>query len=85
MNAEELAQIEAMCEALYVGTSNDARNEAQIQLNRLQSSAEFIPQCQSILDNSSSMYAQVVASHSLESLITNYWNNFTLEQKLSIR
>ena len=50
-----------------------------------QSNAECIPQCQFILDNSTSPYAQIVAISSLETLITQFWNNFTPEQKLTIR
>src|SRR3546814_20145144 len=51
----------------------------------LQASAENIPQCQYILDNSSSPYAHLVASDSLEKLITQFWNNFTVEQKIELQ
>lgn len=85
MDPAQLSQIESLCEALYNGTSHEARAEAQSQLLQLQSSAEFIPQCQFILDNSTQPYAQLLASTSLEALITQFWNNFTSEQKLEIR
>lgn len=85
MDASSLAQVEALCEALFNGKSEQLRNEAQAQLLALQQSAEFIPQCQSILDNSVNPYAQVTATTSLEILITQFWNNFTPEQKLDIR
>ncbi len=85
MEFEQLRQVEAMCQALYVGASTKERDEAQKQLMTLQSSAEFIPQCQFILDNSNNPYAQVLASNSLENLITQFWNNFTAQQKLDIR
>lgn len=80
-----MAQVEALCQALYVGTSSPLRAEAQQQLLTLQSSADFIPQCQFILDNSSNPYAQIVASSTLEILVTNFWTNFTQEQKLELR
>jgi len=85
MDTESLARVEAMCMALYEGTSATDRAEAQQQLMTLQTSAEFIPQCQFILDNSAQPYAQVVASASLEILITQFWNNFSIPQKLEIR
>lgn len=82
---EDLARIEAMCRTLYEGGSPDARAEAQQQILRMQASADFIPQCQFVLDNSTQPYAHMVASTSLESLITQFWNNFTPDQKLEIR
>ena len=85
MDASSLAQVEALCHALYAGTSQPQRAEAQQSLMTLQSSVDFIPQCQFILDNSSQSYAQLLASTSLEVLVTQFWNNFTVEQKLDIR
>lgn len=85
MDQAQLAQVEKLCEALYQGTSNVQRAEAQQQLLTLQSTADFIPQCQFILDNSSQPYAQLVASSSLENLVTQFWNNFTNQQKLELR
>jgi exportin-7 len=85
MDQNQLSQVENLCKALYTGTSSTQRAEAQQQLLTLQSTADFIPQCQFILDNSTLPYAQLVASSSLENLVTQFWNNFTVEQKLDIR
>jgi exportin-7 len=85
MDMASLAQVEALCHALYLGNSATQRAEAQASLLALQSSVDFIPQCQFILDNSKQAYAQLLASTSLEVLITQYWNNFTVEQKVEIR
>ena len=85
MDQVQLAQVEQLCHALFLGTSPQQRAEAQQQLLTLQSSAEYIPQCQFILDNSQQPYAQLMASTSLEILVTTFWNNFTSEQKLEIR
>ena len=91
MDASQLAQVEALCEALYTGVpanidgASISRNEAQQRLLSLQSSAEFIPQCQYILDNSQSQYARLVASNSLIELITIHWNSFTVPQRIDIR
>ena len=77
MDASQLTQVEALCNALYVGRNSEQRAEAQQQLLTLQSTADFIPQCQFILDNSVLPYAQLVASSSLENLVTQFWNNFS--------
>jgi len=92
MDAQQLAQVEALCETLYSGTPSTSedgkpisRQDAQARLLSLQSSAEFIPQCQFILDTSTSPYARLVAANSLTELITNYWNSFTVLQRIDIR
>ena len=89
MDEAQLAQVEALCETLYTGTSNNgesySREEAQSRLLSLQSNASFIPQCQYILDRSKSQYALLVASNSLTELITTHWNNFTIAQRIDIR
>ena len=51
----------------------------------MQSSAEYIPHCQYILDNSSHSYALLVAATALTKLITTHWNNFTAPQHVEIR
>ncbi len=60
MDATQLKQVESLCETLYTGVPAKVnggepavtRNEAQQRLLSLQSNAEYIPQCQYILDNS---------------------------------
>lgn len=92
MDAQQLAQVESLCETLYTGAPSKgedghpiSRADAQARLLSLQSSADYIPQCQYILDNSSSMYARLVASNSLTELITNYWNSFTVTDRIAFR
>jgi hypothetical protein len=93
MEASQLAQVEALCETLYTGVPTKSadtgetitRNEAQQRLLSLQSSAEYIPQCQYILDKSTSQYARLVATNSLTELITVHWNSFTIPQRIDIR
>lgn len=92
MDAQQLAQVESLCETLYTGTpctgengETIGRKEAESRLLSLQTSADFIPQCQYILDQSSSHYARLVASNSLTHLITTHWNNFTVPQRIDIR
>ena len=92
MDASQLSQVEALCETLYTGVPTTGENgeqvsrqDAQQRLLSLQSSAEYIPQCQYILDNSNSQYARLVATNSLTELITTHWNSFTVPQRIDIR
>lgn len=85
MDAAQLVQVEALCETLYNSADETARSHAQNQLLSLQTSAERIPQCQYILDNSENAYALLLASSSLTRLISNHWNNFTTPQRVEIR
>lgn len=92
MDAQQLAQVEALCETLYTGKTATSENgepinraDAQARLLSLQTSADYIPQCQYILDNSTSQYARLVASNSLTELITIHWNSFTVPQRIDIR
>jgi exportin-7 len=92
MDAQQLAQVEALCETLYTGSTATSENgepinraDAQARLLSLQSSADYIPQCQYILDNSNSQYARLVASNSLTELISTHWNSFTVPQRIDIR
>eukprot|EP00605_Chrysophyceae_sp_TOSAG23-4_P002609 GSChrysophyteH1.ASY1.ANO1.2881.1 assembled CDS len=82
---QQLAQIEHLCHIMYGGTEPANMKDAQMQLLQLQSSAEFIPQCQFILDNTKLHYAQVLAASSLETLMSKFWNNFTVDQKWEVR
>jgi hypothetical protein len=85
MDAGQLRSLEALCKVLYESANESERAHAQQSVLILQSSAEYIPQCQYVLDNSSSPYALLVASNSLTKLITTHWNNFTGPQRVDIR
>lgn len=56
MDPQQLQQLESLCEVLYNSGNEQQRQEAQAQLLSLQSSADFIPQCQHILDRSQSKF-----------------------------
>lgn len=96
MDDQQLKQVEALCETLYTGVPHTStsesggqilisRAEAQSRLLSLQSSAEYIPQCQYILDRSSSQYARLVAANSLTELVSSHWNNYTVSQRIDVR
>lgn len=92
MDSMQLAHVESLCDTLYTGASMAGENgkvitrsEAQSRLLSLQTSPEFIPQCQYILDHSKSHYALLVASNALIELLTTHWNSFAVTQRIDIR
>lgn len=85
MDATQLRNLETLCTVLYESAVETERARAQQSVLVLQSSAEYIPQCQYVLDHSVSPYALLVASNSLTKLITSHWNNFTPPQRVDIR
>jgi exportin-7 len=85
MDAAQLQNFENLCKVLYESTNESERNHAQQSVLILQSSAEYIPQCQYVLDHSESAYALLVASNSLTKLISTHWNNYTPLQRVDIR
>ena len=85
MDANQLAQVEHLCQIIYGGSEPARMKEAEVQVLGLQSSVEFVPQCQFILDNTKLNYAQLLAAKSLETLVTKFWNIFTPEQKGELR
>jgi exportin-7 len=83
--AQQLQQFETVCNTLYTSPNQQERDQAQHSVLSLQTSAEYIPQCQYILDNSKSAYALLVAASSLTKLISTHWNNFTTSQRVDVR
>jgi len=59
MDQNQLAQVEKLCQALYQGLQV-LKERSSTAIADLQSTADFIPQCQFILDNSSNPYAQLL-------------------------
>jgi len=88
MDATFLARIEQLCRIVYSGSPEEGitHADANAQLMVLQQGGvDNIPQTQFILDNSNQAFAQVFASQALEVLLSQFWNNFTNEQRIEIR
>jgi len=81
----ELAHFEALCKATFQPSSPQELAAAQAQLLVIQGSAEYITQCQFFLDNTQSPYAQAMAANALDVLVLNFWNSFSLDEKLVLR
>lgn len=85
MNAQQLQQVESLSEKAYSSQNQAERSQAEEALKIFSSSPEYHVQCRFILDNSSSPYAQILASSSLMKSLSNNWSNFTVQQRIDIR
>ncbi|EXB65283.1 hypothetical protein L484_025362 [Morus notabilis] len=80
---ESLAQLEALCERLYNSQNSIERAHAERTLKCFLTNADYISQCQYILDNASSPYALMMASSSLLKQVTD--QSLPLQLRLDIR
>ena len=86
MDPAQLVELERWCEVMFVKANDPAQMaEAQRRIVPLGESAEFIPQCQYIIEHSTSSYALLIGAQSLTRLITSHWNSFTIPQRVDIR
>mmetsp|Transcript_23338 Transcript_23338/g.78457 ORF Transcript_23338/g.78457 Transcript_23338/m.78457 type:complete len:1080 (-) Transcript_23338:139-3378(-) len=82
---QSLFRVETLANQLYNSPNTEERTQAEYSLVQLSQSADYIPQCQYVLDNSSQSYAQLVAANALRRLVTQNWNNSTAQQRLDMR
>ncbi|OIV90032.1 hypothetical protein TanjilG_23952 [Lupinus angustifolius] len=80
---ETLAQLEALCERLYNSQDSVERAHAESTLKCFSVNADYISQCQYLLDNASSPYALMMASSSMLTLVTE--QNLPLQLRIDIR
>ncbi|KAL5067134.1 hypothetical protein RYX36_018021 [Vicia faba] len=80
---ETLAQLEALCERLYNSSDSVERAHAESTLKCFSSNADYISQCQYVLDNASSPYALMLASSSLLKQVTE--QSLPLQLRIDIR
>ena len=80
---ESLAQLEALCERLYNSQNSAERAHAETTLKCFSTNADYISQCQYILDNASTPYALMLASSSLLKQVTE--QRLPLQLRLDIR
>ncbi|XP_073223202.1 uncharacterized protein [Cicer arietinum] len=80
---ETLAQLEALCERLYNSQDSVERAHAESTLKCFSSNADYISQCQYVLDNASSPYALMLASSSLLKQVTE--KSLPLQLRIDIR
>jgi len=84
MDPAQLTKFEQLANQALTG-HGQSRDEAERQLSFLSTNAECIPQLQHILEGSLSPIAQYFAANALIKLVTAFWNNYTVPQRLEIR
>ncbi|KAJ7516733.1 hypothetical protein O6H91_22G068900 [Diphasiastrum complanatum] len=80
---ESLSQLEVLCERLYNSQDPSERAHAETTLQCFSVNTEYISQCQLILENSTSPYAQLLASSSLLKQVTE--RTLSLQLRIDIR
>ncbi|XP_041532279.1 ran-binding protein 17 isoform X1 [Microtus oregoni] len=81
---QNLAELEALCTHLYVGTDLTERIEAEKALLELIDSPECLSKCQLLLEQGTTSYAQLLAATCLSKLVTRI-NPLPVEQRIDIR
>lgn len=85
-DAVRLQQLESMCEMLYnPATPAPEKTKISESLMVFSSSPEYLPHCKYMLSQSNSPYAQYLGASSLLKLITRYWNDVNLPQRIELR
>ncbi|KAJ7517501.1 hypothetical protein O6H91_21G026900 [Diphasiastrum complanatum] len=80
---ESLSRLEVLCERLYNSQDPSERAHAETTLQCFSLNTEYISQCQLILENSTSPYAQLLASSSLVKQVTE--RTLSLQLRVDIR
>lgn len=84
-DAARLRAFEEHCHILFSSPSANLREAAQNALMQLNTSLDYIPQCQYVLTQSSMAQAQLIAANALSKLIGQFWNQLTVQQRLDHR
>lgn len=81
----DLAGVERMCEQLYTAQDPATRQQAESALLQLAASPRHLSQCTMILENSKAPYAQKFAAWVLTKLVTKYWAQIGLDERVQLR
>ncbi|XP_042089597.1 ran-binding protein 17 isoform X6 [Ovis aries] len=81
---DSLAELEALCTHLYIGTDLTQRIEAEKALLELIDSPECLSKCQLLLEQGTTSYAQLLAATCLSKLVSRV-SPLPVEQRIDIR
>ncbi|XP_062044685.1 ran-binding protein 17 isoform X5 [Lepus europaeus] len=84
LHFQNLAELEALCTHLYIGTDLTQRIEAEKALLELIDSPECLSKCQLLLEQGTTSYAQLLAATCLSKLVSRV-NPLPVEQRIDIR
>ncbi|XP_077908518.1 ran-binding protein 17 isoform X5 [Ictidomys tridecemlineatus] len=84
LHFQSLAELEALCTHLYIGTDLTQRIEAEKALLELIDSPECLSKCQLLLEQGTTSYAQLLAATCLSKLVSRI-SPLPVEQRIDIR
>ncbi|XP_070630614.1 ran-binding protein 17 isoform X10 [Bos indicus] len=84
LHFQSLAELEALCTHLYIGTDLTQRIEAEKALLELIDSPECLSKCQLLLEQGTTSYAQLLAATCLSKLVSRV-SPLPVEQRIDIR
>ncbi|XP_019491511.1 PREDICTED: ran-binding protein 17 isoform X2 [Hipposideros armiger] len=84
LHFQSLAELEALCTHLYIGTDLTQRIEAEKALLELIDSPECLSKCQLLLEQGTTSYAQLLAATCLSKLVSRV-SPLPIEQRIDIR
>ncbi|XP_070332943.1 ran-binding protein 17 isoform X1 [Odocoileus virginianus] len=84
LHFQSLAELEALCTHLYMGTDLTQRIEAEKALLELIDSPECLSKCQLLLEQGTTSYAQLLAATCLSKLVSRV-SPLPVEQRIDIR
>ncbi|XP_060053128.1 ran-binding protein 17 isoform X2 [Erinaceus europaeus] len=84
LHFQSLAELEALCTHLYIGTDLTQRIEAEKALLELIDSPECLSKCQLLLEQGTTSYAQLLAATCLSKLVSRA-SPLPVEQRVDIR
>ena len=95
MDQESFQKFENLCNAVFGNVGNGSTPEARSMLESICLSPDFVEKSElglwlvltnrTIFENSKNIYALHVTGTSLIKVMTDYWNNYDIDQKLRIR
>ncbi|CAG0893046.1 unnamed protein product [Darwinula stevensoni] len=82
---QEWLHLELLCKHLYESSNASERAEAEKALISFENSEESLPKCQLLLERGTSSYAQVLAAHTLNKLVSRPNCPLSTSQKVEMR
>eukprot|EP01135_Chromosphaera_perkinsii_P004888 Nk52_evm8s303 gene=Nk52_evmTU8s303 len=85
MDSQQLGQLEGLCQQIYEASDNGARERAEGLLASFTEGIDHVADCQYVLQNSSSSYAQMFVLNALSKILTKNFGLLSVEQRVELK
>lgn len=85
MGENFVVHFEGLCNCFFGQGNQNQKKQAENELIDITSQVSFVDRARSIIEKSRNIYALTIAGNELTKLITQYWNNFNDDSRLSLR